>query len=353
MKVKAVILANEIPGDQVLWEKSCARFEERISYRTVNLLSGNWLEEIQNDDFDILLAKPGAFSAENKKKFDERAGVLVNHFRYRLFPSLDEILIYENKRYLAGWLDKNNIPHPSTNVIYDRERAGMYIESCSYPIVGKLATGASGSGVTILRNREDASRYISRAFGKGLLPSSGPKLGKGKILRRIFRKIIRPGELFQRIKVYYSVLSDPQKGFCIFQEFIPHDFEWRVVRIGNSFYAHKKLVKDGKASGSLLKEYADPPLRLLDFVKDITDKHSFYSQAVDIFETADGRYLVNEMQCIFGQSDPYQMLVGGKPGRYLYENNSWRFEEGMFNTNECFDERIEYVLSLFEAGEKN
>ena len=85
-----------------------------------------------------------------------------------------------------------------------------------------------------------------------------------------------------------------------------------MVRIGDSFFAHKKLKILEKSSGSLLKNYDSPPLKLLDFVKAITDKHGFYSQAVDIFESERG-YLVNEMQCIFGQSDPYQMMVDGRP----------------------------------------
>jgi hypothetical protein len=83
-------------------------------------------------------------------------------------------------------------------------------------------------------------------------------------------------------------------------------------------------------------------MELFNFVKEITDKHCLFSQAVDIFESSNG-YLVNEMQCIFGQSDPYQMLIDGKPGRYVF-NNEWCFEEGDFNTNESFDLRVQYLI---------
>ncbi len=58
-----------------------------------------------------------------------------------------------------------------------------------------------------------------------------------------------------------------------------------------------------------------------------------------------GKYLINEMQCIFGQSDPYQMLVNGKPGRYVFKDGKWIFEEGMFNRNESYNLRVEFVLS--------
>ena len=69
--------------------------------------------------------------------------------------------------------------------------------------------------------------------------------------------------------------------------------------------------------------------------------------AVDLFETKSGNYLVNEMQCIFGQSDPYQMLVDNKPGRYIYKDR-WIFEEGDFASNECYDLRLEYILQRFQ-----
>jgi hypothetical protein len=98
-----------------------------------------------------------------------------------------------------------------------------------------------------------------------------------------------------------------------------------------------------KASGSLLKNYDNPPLELFDFVKKITDKHQFYSQAIDVFQVGD-LFLVNEMQCIFGQSDSFQMMVDGRIGRYRYIENNWKFEEGDFNQLECYSLRIQHVI---------
>jgi len=163
-------------------------------------------------------------------------------------------------------------------------------------------------------------------------------------LNRAWRRITHPGELKNRLLAYRSIAGDIQKNFIIFQEYIPHNFEWRTVRIGDSFFAHKKIVKGEMASGLLLKEYVDPPKELLTFIKSVTDRFGFYTQAIDIFESPGG-YLINEMQCIFGQSDPYQMLVNGLPGRYLFKNNEWIFEEGMFNSNKSYDLRVRYLLS--------
>jgi hypothetical protein len=77
--------------------------------------------------------------------------------------------------------------------------------------------------------------------------------------------------------------------------------------------------------------------------KKTLSKHKLFSQAIDIFESEKG-YLVNEMQCIFGQSDAYQMIVDNKIGRYYYKDNIWVFEEGDFNKNECYNLRLDFLI---------
>ena len=59
------------------------------------------------------------------------------------------------------------------------------------------------------------------------------------------------------------------------------------------------------------------------------------------------------MQCIFGQSDPYQMLVDETPGRYCNLNNNWVFEAGDFNRFESYDLRVKHVLQIFNKRNTN
>jgi len=343
-KIKAIILRNELEDDHYLWVRACEEYKNDIEYRIVTLTSNNWLEEIQKLPCGILLAKPGGLTAHYKQLYDERIYILAYILGYKIYPSPMEIFIYENKRFLSYWLKANNIPHPATDVFYDRKEALKYLGNCKFPFVAKTNIGASGSGVTIIRNKSEAHRYIEETFsGKGSPQRTGPNLEKGGILKRGFHYILHPSDITKKLNIYQTKTVNLQKGFLIFQEHIPHDFEWRTVRIGDSFFAHKKLKKGEKSSGSLLKNYDNPPLDLLDLVKEITDRHGFYSQAIDIFESDNG-YLVNEMQCIFGQSDPYQMLLDGKPGRYRYLNSEWIFEEGNYANNGCYSLRIEYVF---------
>jgi len=337
--------------DHLLWVKACEEYKDQLEFRVVELTKNLWLEDIQSKSFDILLAKPGGLTFPFKQIYDERIYILNKVLGFSVFPSAEEIFIYENKRFLSFWLKANNIRHPRTDIFYNQKEALTYLDKQVFPIVGKVNIGASGSGVYTLKTKKEAVEYLDRTFsGKGAPKRVGPNLIKGGIVKRGLFYIIHPYAINKKLNVYKILGSDLQKGFVIFQEYIPHDFEWRVVRIGDSFFAHKKLKIGEKASGALLKGYENPPFALLDFVKEITDKHKFYSQAIDIFESTRG-FLVNEMQCIFGQSDPYQMLVDGKEGRYRFYEGRWLFEYGKFNNNECYNLRVEYVIQNFQQNE--
>ena len=350
-KIKICILGNETLNDTYQWENVISKYSNEIKWQVINLCAYDWLEKIKYGNYDLFLTKPPGVTQRFKQLYDERLYVLCNELGAKVFPTLQEVLIYENKRFLSFWLSANNIPHPFTWVFYNKEEALNFINNYNnYPIIGKINIGASGKGIQFLNSKKEALNYIQRSFSKvGLKSRWYPDLKKGYLTTRIKRFIKNKSYRNQRVSIYKAIYNDSQRGFVILQEYIPHNYEWRVVRIGDSFFAHKKLKKGEKASGSLIKEYGKPPFDLLDFVKEITDKHQLYSQSVDIFESDRG-YLINEMQCIFGQSDPYQMLINGKPGRYVMIEGEWQFEEGDFNSNESYDLRLETALKLYREG---
>lgn len=346
MGYNVCVLANEDSQSQLLWEASLQKSDKIKSYDIIDLTSDKWLMLIQQNKFDIFLLKPPGKTELFKRLYDERVLLISQYFNTPIYPSLNEVLIYENKRFLRDWLLLNQLPHPCTNIFFDRKEAQAFILSKNeFPIVGKTNIGASGNGVSILKSQEEAVDYISLAFTKGIKPKNGPKFKKGSLFKKIQKALTTNGFLQQRLKDYKSDLLNIQYHFVILQEFIKHEWEWRCVRIGDSFFAHKKLVKGDMASGTLVKGYDTVPFKLLDFIKKISDENALSSVAIDVFEH-NGAYLINEIQCFFGQSDPYQMLVDGKPGRYTNKNNEWVFEEGMFNTNESYDLRLEHAISM-------
>jgi glutathione synthase/RimK-type ligase-like ATP-grasp enzyme len=346
-KVKAVILKNESPDDHNLWITACQERSTEIDFRVVDLTKNNWLDEIQKKPFDTLLAKPGGLSTPFKQLYDERIYVLNKVLGYSVYPSIDEILIYENKRFLSYWLAANNLPHPTTFVFYDINDAIHFSTQTQYPIVAKTNLGASGSGVDIIYSKTELNSYICQVFsGKGAPHRWGPNLSKGALFWRGLKYLTSPGEIAKKLQVYNTRRTDRQQGYVIFQNYVAHDYEWRIVVIGGSYFAHKKLKIGEKASGSTLKNYDTPPLVLFDFAKGIMEHFGFLSQAIDVFKTDDDKILINEMQCIFGQSDQYQMLVDGIPGRYRYIDKKWIFESGDFNANESYSLRVDHIISM-------
>jgi len=342
-KIKACILKNEDPFDHVPWIDSCMKRKD-ILFKIIDLSKEDWYEEVEGYDPDILLTKPAGKTSLFRDQYLERLSILNLKYAFKLIPSFNEAQLYESKRFLSYWLKYQDIPHPKTWVFYSKSESFDFAKKTKFPIVAKINIGSSGDGVIIIKNKSELNSYISKAFSVGISSFSGPKLSKGRILNRIWNIILQPNKLLNRIQTYKQISNDKQIGFVLFQEYIEHDFEWRVVRIGDSFFAHKKMKLNEKASGSLLKGYENPNLKIFDFVDKITTPHKFTSMAIDLFETSSGLLIVNEMQCIFGQSDPYQMLVNGKMGRYRKIDNKWIFEEGDYASNQCYDLRLDFIV---------
>jgi len=348
MKKRVAIFRNEAADDHLPWVEACSRRQEEVEAEVIDIIASDWLERFRMKQYDLVLLRPPGRTENFKRLYDERAYIIHNYSGVPVYPSLNEVLIYENKRLLSDWLSINNIPHPHTRVFFDRKEALEYAGSgAGLPLVAKTNIGASGNGVRFLRNEQELHGYILDAFGKGVGVRTGPKLHKGSLAGKLIRAITTRGFLKKRMGEYRASYDNPQRGFVIFQEFIPHEFEWRCVRIGDSFFAHKKLARNNKSSGTLLKGYDPVPVSLLNFIREITDRTGLSSVSVDLFER-DGNYLVNEIQCYFGQSDPYQMLVDSVPGRYRYIDEKWVFEAGDFAGNACYDLRLEHALSLLK-----
>ncbi len=106
-------------------------------------------------------------------------------------------------------------------------------------------------------------------------------------------------------------------------------------------------------SGSGAFRHYRPDLSLLDFVANVCEIGNFTSMDIDDLLTSEGRFLVNELQTVFGMTHPVeQCVVDGKPGRMLYDEieKTWRFEEGNFCRNHLRNLRVECVLKMLVAN---
>lgn len=345
------ILKNETEEDHQGWLHACRNRKHNVRCKVIDMTKNDWLEHVVADDFDCFLARPPSATSHFKQLYDERMFIIHDVLHKKVYPSLMEMLIYENKKMLLYWLNAYSIPHPRTWIFYHKEEALQFITKTTLPIVTKSAIGASGSGVEIIRDKARLKRYIDRIFSeKGVMRRWGPNLRKGDVVKRVVARLQNIPESYRYFRnKYTSAAMSPQRWFVIFQEYIHCDFEWRVVRIGDSYFGHKKIRKRGEMfSGTSEVRWDAPPERLLNFVKYVCDTGKFLSQAVDIFEDENGQYLVNELQCFFGSKHPHQMILNGKPGRYIDRDGRWIFEEGNFNTHDSFDLRLAHVIQLLE-----
>lgn len=350
--IRVGILKNEDPYSHVRWEQAAKN--AGVEYFIVDITRNDWLDKITAEKYDILLFKPPGLTSQFKELYDERAYILSEVLKLPVYPTLNEIKIYENKRFLSYYLRANKIPHPETNVFYHKDEAVSFLKSNELPVVAKMNIGAAGNGIKIIRSVEAGEEYINKAFSpEGIVARTGPKVGKVSVTKRLMRLLKEPTYYFNRIKSYRQVRGDAQRNFVIFQKFVEHDFEWRAVVIGDSYFAHKKMKKGEMASNSLMKDYSTPPESLIRFVKDLREKHNLQSQAVDVFEAGNDKYLVNEMQAFFGQSDSFQMRVDGEIGRYYFDTeDNMKFEAGDFNTTESYDLRMQHAIKIVSELKK-
>ncbi len=287
----------------------------RVSYEVVDLNGADWLKRFQSSKCDAYLVWPSVQLQLWKQLCDERLRILEEVFAAIVFPTCRETWFYESKRRMHYWLAANGIPHPRTWVFYDMAEALRFAADAALPIVAKTNIGARASGVRILDTRTQLVRYLHKAFGRGILHGDGEA-------------------------------REREWGCAILQEYIADAKEWRVLRLGDSYFAHQKLKEGRFHSGSGRVSWAEPPPALLDFARNLTTRHRFTSMDLDIFETSDGGYLVNELQTMFSSIRPYQMLVKGVPGRYVYDevSGAWRFERGFFCHNACCNLRVATVM---------
>ena len=336
----------------IYWINAIEESDCNIAYELVDFTRNDW-EKVFSYDFDMLLISPPFPSMRLKNLFDERLYVLHYLMNKKMYPSFDAFFSYENKRLLSYFLEALSIPHSKTYVFYNKLEALEHVESLEHPLVAKTIIGAAGLGVKVLKNKNDTRKYIQKAFNHGIRSKTGPDLRKPQLFERIKRGFKIKGYVKQKMLNYFRVIKDKQVGYVYLQEFIPHSYEWRCVRIDESYFAHKKIVQNEMASGYLIKKYDNPPTSLLTFVKKNSDRINIDSAAFDIFEIDDGKYLINEIQTIFGQSDPYQMLIDNEPGRYIFKNKVWSFEKGNFNQNKSYNLRLQHAIKILRQDKKD
>jgi glutathione synthase/RimK-type ligase-like ATP-grasp enzyme len=303
-----------------------------VDYEVVDILAPDWAQNVKKSDCRGFLARPPSDFQERKAFFDERLYCINKVLNYPIYPSWEELYIYENKRMVAHWLEIHGFPHPKTHIFVRKQDALKHLKQCAYPVVFKASTGSAAKLVNIVKNYTQARKIIGKIFG-------------------LFHPVTASGYngySFRGIPI--PLPGANQRHYAIVQEFHKIKWEWRVIKIGDSFFGRKKLLRGDFASGSHRVGWERPPDEVLFLANEICEKGNFLSMGVDVFETHDARFLVNELQSITGIRSGVKMLAADKPGRLRLIDDKFVFEEGEFNQHDGYLARARHFLDILGSS---
>lgn len=305
-----------------------------VDFIVLDLFSDDWIEQIKRSRVDGILVREKANIPEYKEMYNERLWVINKYLGIPIYPSWHELFLYENKRVYSYFFETHGIKTPGTHVFYSKRAASDYLQKNKPPFVFKTNGGSAGSGVTIIRSRSKAYRRVQSIFGR-----FNPRMAFGHVA---FAKL---GGFFPVPKLGMS-----QRHYVIIQEYIDIETEWRVIKIGETYAGYKRPLEHGHGSCDLM-EYGMPPEELLYLLKDISEKEGFDSLSLDVLVGKDHKYYVTEMQSLYGSFNPYQCMVDGKPGRIVFQDDRFVFEEGdhffQINSNVL---RVKDFVNKLESG---
>lgn len=330
-------------------ERACRH--ENVECEVFDLYSANWISDVQGSGAVGCIYRPEFRYSEWRRLFLERMTVIGRDLAVPLYPGLHELQLYESKRNMAYWLAINGFPCPKTWVFGSYDEAQVFLASATYPLVHKTDFGNASQGVRVVRGESEAIGIAKRAFGNGYrAPSYTP--GRLDLIRRA-KHVVRP--LYRGLTGKRLYPRDCEIDVILFQEKVAIAREWRLVKAGRSYFGSRKVEattgpKAGLHSGSGQSSWDIPPVEAFDLAFEICQAGDFGTMAIDMFETADGRLLVNELQTVFGTQAPNQMykLESGEllPIRYTRDSLSreWHEEFGEYGQDMCYRLRVRDFL---------
>jgi glutathione synthase/RimK-type ligase-like ATP-grasp enzyme len=224
------------------------------------------------------------------------------------------------------------VPSVPTYIFYTKKEAMDWIESTTFPKVFKLRAGAGASNVNLARTKKEAISFTNRAFSSGFsqfdrmgyLKDKIMKVRAGKepligILKGIGRLVI-PTE--------FAKMSNREKGYVYFQEFLPSNtFDIRVVVVGDKAFGNKRINRkdDFRASGSRNYRFEKNEIdeRCVQIAFEVNKKLNSQSTYYDfVFDEANNPLILEISYCSVVHK--YDKCPG-------YWDENLNFHEGKFN----------------------
>jgi len=321
-------------GSQSYSEKWTELIEERGAIaRRVNLLALDWLDQVLECDGIMW-----RWSLELDEKLPARRILyVIEHYLHKpVFPDTLTSWHYDDKLAQYYLFQALGVPTPNTWVFWHYDEAVKWAQSARYPLVCKLAVGASSSEVVKVENQLEAVELIERAFQAGIFPGNLAKRSVhvtipalGESIRQIVGRI-RSGIRYVWSSEYPPLGHWwlPERGYVYFQEFISgNEFDTRVIVIGDYAWACRRFNRpnDFRASGSGLVDFSPDQIEDI-FIRmafQIAQKAGLSSVAFD-FLKKDERPVVTEISYTFSQKPPWRDFPGyWTPDIKFHEGTLW------------------------------
>ena len=175
----------------------------------------------------------------------------------RVFPDYNTVWHFDDKVAQKYLLEAIDAPLAPAYVFYNKKEALEWTIQTRYPKVFKLRNGAGSDNVRLVKTRNEASRLISRAFGRGFSQYQAwdnlkERLRKFRLGKTTLWDVMK-GVIRLVYTTEYSRMTGREVGYIYFQDFIPeNDHDIRVIVVGDKAFAIKRMVRYGdfRASGS-------------------------------------------------------------------------------------------------------
>lgn len=273
--------------------------ENSILYRIIDIHRSDFIKQVSS--VDILVWRTPSNYASQWEATDKIE--FINNFLGKMtLPTKESLWFYEDKVREQWLFDHFNLPCIKTFISYSEEESLEYIKTAKFPLILKDRTCSSSEGVLLIKNSHQAKRICKKIFLNG---------------RKVFEPYVR------------------QKNYVLFQEFVPNEgFDLRVIVVGQSYFGYYRYPKgkDYRASGSGIVRKESIPIEVLQLARQA--KECFpksYLLAVDFLQDSrDKKYYIIETSIFISIETPEQLVVDGKPGRYIEKDGVFIFEEGRF-----------------------
>lgn len=189
--------------------------------------------------------------------------------RIPLVQDAVQIQVYEDKIAQAGLWGKW-MPH--TTVAFSRGQAEFDADLRDYPFISKSQQGSASHNVRLIQTRDAAQREIDAVFGgEGLFVKAGP-------------------------------LAPRQKGYVLWQDFIPHEVTWRVAVAGRFLHVYKRRNYADRPMAAPSKVVPTQPIASVDAeIESLCEfSRAFFAHAgtkwcaIDVLKTLDGQWRLLE-----------------------------------------------------------